>query len=416
MMEEKSQKILKEVNQLIADAITYKQTNEQWFLDFLKSLSNINKGNLDNFRKWNIKKLPKKSGIYCFENKINGKLYIGQAQNIKERIRHHIKSKDHLYIHKALRKYGVDNFNFYILEFCSIDKLSELEIYYIQKYNTFKYGYNLTAGGEGGKRGVKLSKKQKSLISKYNSKDVWAYNFKFDYFLKAKSAEKLANKINKKRYNISKQNIYDAVSDNSYSKDFTFGHTKEDALAKINYIKPPKEIELYLYNYKTKQYSPKFTSIADGENYIRNLGYKINKGHLSTAINKNNKYIKDFLFAKSLDELQLKVKSFIPYLYLYNIIENKLFKFENNVSNICDYLTMLGYKVNIASFNKAKVGLQKQACGFIIGTSIEDLLNKIMKINVDMCNNIYNLAKENNYLNSQELINWQDTINEISVK
>jgi hypothetical protein len=38
-MEEKSQKILKEVNQLIADAITYKQTNEQWFLDFLDKLN-----------------------------------------------------------------------------------------------------------------------------------------------------------------------------------------------------------------------------------------------------------------------------------------------------------------------------------------------------------------------------------------
>ena len=63
--------------------------------------------------------------------------------------------------------------------------------------NTFKYGYNLTAGGEGGRRGVKLSKKQKKLISKNNSKEIWAYNFKFDYFLKAKSAEKLANKINK---------------------------------------------------------------------------------------------------------------------------------------------------------------------------------------------------------------------------
>lgn len=77
---------------------------------------------------------------------------------------------------------------------------------------------------------------------------------------------------------------------------------------------------------------------------------------------------------------------------------------------------MFGYKVNITSFNRAKVGLQKQACGFIIGTSIEDLLNKIMKINIAMCNNIYNLAKENNYLNNQELIDWQDTINEISVK
>lgn len=38
-MEEKSQKILKEINQLIADAITYKQTNEQWFLNFLDKLN-----------------------------------------------------------------------------------------------------------------------------------------------------------------------------------------------------------------------------------------------------------------------------------------------------------------------------------------------------------------------------------------
>ena len=39
MMEEKSQKILKEINQLMADAVTYKQTNEQWFLDFLDKLN-----------------------------------------------------------------------------------------------------------------------------------------------------------------------------------------------------------------------------------------------------------------------------------------------------------------------------------------------------------------------------------------
>lgn len=39
-MEENSEKILKEINQLIADAITYKQTNEQWFLDFLDNLNN----------------------------------------------------------------------------------------------------------------------------------------------------------------------------------------------------------------------------------------------------------------------------------------------------------------------------------------------------------------------------------------
>ena len=39
MMEEKSKKILMEINQLIADAITYKQTNEQWFLDWADCLN-----------------------------------------------------------------------------------------------------------------------------------------------------------------------------------------------------------------------------------------------------------------------------------------------------------------------------------------------------------------------------------------
>jgi hypothetical protein len=38
-MEEKSKKILIEINQLIADAITYKQTNEQFFISFLDNLN-----------------------------------------------------------------------------------------------------------------------------------------------------------------------------------------------------------------------------------------------------------------------------------------------------------------------------------------------------------------------------------------
>lgn len=38
-MEEKSKKILMEINQLIADAITYKQTNEQWFISWLDQVN-----------------------------------------------------------------------------------------------------------------------------------------------------------------------------------------------------------------------------------------------------------------------------------------------------------------------------------------------------------------------------------------
>lgn len=35
-----------------------------------------------------------------------------------------------------------------MLEECSTEELSEKEQYYIEKYNTYKNGYNLTAGGE----------------------------------------------------------------------------------------------------------------------------------------------------------------------------------------------------------------------------------------------------------------------------
>lgn len=39
IMEEKSKKILMEINQIIADAIIYKQTNEQFFISFLDKLN-----------------------------------------------------------------------------------------------------------------------------------------------------------------------------------------------------------------------------------------------------------------------------------------------------------------------------------------------------------------------------------------
>lgn len=55
-------------------------------------------------------------------------------------------------MYRAFRKYGLENFSFEILEQCKIDKLSEKEIFYIEKYNSYKNGYNQTLGGEGYKR------------------------------------------------------------------------------------------------------------------------------------------------------------------------------------------------------------------------------------------------------------------------
>ena len=96
-------------------------------------------------------------GIYIYINKINNKKYVGQSIDILRRKYMHeynAFNKNTLEynskFHKALRKYGLDNFIFDILEECEKEKLSEREQYWIEFYDSFKNGYNATPGGEYG--------------------------------------------------------------------------------------------------------------------------------------------------------------------------------------------------------------------------------------------------------------------------
>lgn len=88
-----------------------------------------------------------KCGIYCIHNLINGKKYIGQSKNIYERWRHHKALYDGCVIHKAIAKYGIDNFEFSIIEECSEEQLDEREQYWITFYDSYHSGYNENTGG-----------------------------------------------------------------------------------------------------------------------------------------------------------------------------------------------------------------------------------------------------------------------------
>ena len=48
-----------------------------------------------------------------------------------------------------MRKHGTENFEIELIEEISIDKLSEREMYWIEKYNSYHNGYNATKGGDG---------------------------------------------------------------------------------------------------------------------------------------------------------------------------------------------------------------------------------------------------------------------------
>ena len=114
--------------------------------------------------------------IYCLTNKINGKQYFGQTtQKIKKYLNSHKNkafnnNKPNNYIHKAIKKYGWDNFKKEIFCECG-DKLSLglMEDFCIQVFNTLApNGYNLKRGGVHGKPSEKTKRKISDKIKKWH--------------------------------------------------------------------------------------------------------------------------------------------------------------------------------------------------------------------------------------------------------
>lgn len=98
----------------------------------------------------------RKGSIYKIECLLNNKIYIGQTvQNppIKRWLDHYKEINNlsnKLYLYRAIRTLGIENFTFQILETnIELSNLNKKEIEYIKKYNSDdrRYGYNLTKGG-----------------------------------------------------------------------------------------------------------------------------------------------------------------------------------------------------------------------------------------------------------------------------
>lgn len=83
-------------------------------------------------------------GIYKITNLINNKCYIGQSVHIERRWTEHCFPSKTSKISLAIQEFGKENFNFEILEECSIQELDKKEAYWIQYYNSLTpNGYNV---------------------------------------------------------------------------------------------------------------------------------------------------------------------------------------------------------------------------------------------------------------------------------
>lgn len=112
--------------------------------------------------------------IYKIEHIATRRTYIGKAQNVDRRWWEHLnnvrKGKKHP-LYDAIRKYGVDAFNFEVIDTVAEQEVNQREIELIKENNTmYPAGYNLAEGGTGGNTRQGMTEDQKIQYSAQQSK------------------------------------------------------------------------------------------------------------------------------------------------------------------------------------------------------------------------------------------------------
>lgn len=153
--------------------------------------------------------------IYSITNQINNKQYVGfHATNDL--------NDDYMgsgiAFHRALKKYGLENFEKEILENCNELNWREKEKFWVKKLDTYRKGYNMTLGGEG-TLGLKLSDNAKQKIAK------------------SKTGNKIPNNVRKK---IS----HSLMGRSTWNKDQNLSEEHKEKISKANKgrIKSQEEI------------------------------------------------------------------------------------------------------------------------------------------------------------------------------
>lgn len=100
------------------------------------------------------------SGIYYIRNINNNKIYIGSTQNFKNRFSKHrsqLKNNRHhnILLQNAYNKYGIESFNYIILELCDIDSLLIREQYWLDNLNP---EYNISKFADAPTRGRSIKR------------------------------------------------------------------------------------------------------------------------------------------------------------------------------------------------------------------------------------------------------------------
>ena len=101
------------------------------------------------------------AGIYCIENLINGKKYVGKGKDVKGRMNQ--PHKETTLLTRAFKKHGQENFDRKIIFYCREDETGYWEKYFIKELHSHcsEWGYNILWGDD-----ALLDKKTREKINK----------------------------------------------------------------------------------------------------------------------------------------------------------------------------------------------------------------------------------------------------------
>lgn len=114
-----------------------------------------------------------KSGVYAVINP-KEQIYVGSSNNVKRRLKRHASMYENnsVKLFNSLKKYGVDNHEFIVLEYCRIDILFERERYWGDYFNSLdrQAGLNLMLPGHGDVKTVMSDETKKKIGSRHKGK------------------------------------------------------------------------------------------------------------------------------------------------------------------------------------------------------------------------------------------------------
>ena len=174
--------------------------------------------------------------------KNNKVIYIGQTiNNYKRRWQQHkIQSKERkTALYYAFAKYGIENFEPFLIEECSNDKLNEREQYWIQYYNTFidKEGYNMTLGGDTSSNILKKPVYQYDLsgnfIQEFESVSEAGRYFKTDASNISRAASGKINSAYNFLWSFKKEKILTTNKNLTFHKKMIYQYNKDKKLLHI---------------------------------------------------------------------------------------------------------------------------------------------------------------------------------------